>query len=228
MAAPAADNSTSASVLRALYLRTKALHVEAERAGIIRDLLRGDATRDGYALLMRNLHPAYCAMESGLAGHASSPILAEVAEFSLDRAGAIKTDLEAMRGPAWAEEIPLLDSATDYASAIHDASKDDGSRLIAHAYARYLGDLSGGQILQKLLARSINLSPDEMSFYDFSRFADAENLKSRYRDALDRAAARAPDPDSIVEEAAAAFTHNIALSWAAQAAANALPANTPS
>ena len=35
-------------IVTALYLRTKALHVEAERTGIIRDLLRGEASREGY------------------------------------------------------------------------------------------------------------------------------------------------------------------------------------
>jgi heme oxygenase len=35
------------------------------------------------------------------------------------------------------------------------AAEGDGTRLIAHAYTRYLGDLSGGQILQRLLARSL-------------------------------------------------------------------------
>jgi len=56
-------------IVTALYLRTKALHVEAERTGIIRDLLRGEATREGYVLLLRNLLPAYRAMEQGLVRH---------------------------------------------------------------------------------------------------------------------------------------------------------------
>ncbi len=61
-----------ASLVTALYLRTKALHVEAERTGIIRDLLRAEASRDGYILLLRNLLPAYRAMEQGLERHRGS------------------------------------------------------------------------------------------------------------------------------------------------------------
>lgn len=76
MTAAIADRSSSVSVVTALYLRTKTLHVEAERTGIIRDLLRGEASREGYVLLLRNLLPAYQAMEQGLHRHRSSPPLA--------------------------------------------------------------------------------------------------------------------------------------------------------
>ena len=73
MTAATADSSLPASLVTALYLRTKTLHVEAERTGIIRDLLRGEASREGYILLLRNLLPAYLAMEHGLERHRRSP-----------------------------------------------------------------------------------------------------------------------------------------------------------
>ena len=73
-----------------------------------------------------------------------------------------------------------------YAGADTKAAEGDGARLIAHAYTRYLGDLSGGQILQRLLARSLELRPSELSFYDFPRFSDLDALKADYRKALDQ------------------------------------------
>ena len=76
MTAAMADSSLPVSVVTALYLRTKALHLEAERTGIIRDLLRAKASREGYILLLRNLLPAYQAMEHGLERHRGSPGLA--------------------------------------------------------------------------------------------------------------------------------------------------------
>lgn len=75
MTAATADSSLPASLVTALYLRTKTLHVEAERTGIIRDLLHGGASREGYILLLRNLLPAYLAMEhklSAIAAHLNS------------------------------------------------------------------------------------------------------------------------------------------------------------
>ena len=48
-----------------LWQRSKALHVQAERSGIIARILRGTASKAGYTLLMHNLLPAYRALEAG-------------------------------------------------------------------------------------------------------------------------------------------------------------------
>jgi heme oxygenase (biliverdin-producing, ferredoxin) len=211
--------SSPTSVVTALYLRTKALHIEAERTGIIRDLLRGEASRDDYVLLLRNLLPAYQAMEHGLERHRGSTMLMPLACHRLDRAPAIEADLVALCGMRWSHDIPLLPAGRLYANRITEAAKGNGAKLIAHAYTRYLGDLSGGQILQRLLMRSLKLGAAELSFYDFSAFCDLDALKSDYRKALDQAGALTTDRDAVVEEGAIAFSLNIDLSCAVQRAA---------
>lgn len=216
MTAATAD-SPSPPIVTALYLRTRTLHVEAERTGIIRDLLRGEATREGYILLLRNLLPAYQAMEQGLSRHGGSPALGRLVDYALDRAPALEADLVALCGDRWRQGIPLLPAAELYAKRIEKAAEGDGTRLIAHAYTRYLGDLSGGRILQRLLARSLDLRPSELSFYDFSRFSDLDALKADYRQALDSAGAHAADPQMLIEEGAIAFSLNIDLSCAVKA-----------
>lgn len=213
-----ADGALPESVVTALYLRTKSLHVEAERTGIIGDLLRGSASRDGYVLLLRNLLPAYQAMERGLARHRKTPGLGALANYRLDRAPAIEADLGALCGKSWQRDIPLLPAGDNYARRITEAAEGNGARLIAHAYTRYLGDLSGGQILQRLLTRSLELWPDQLSFYDFPRHADLTALKAGYREALDRAGSQVRDSAAVVEEGALAFTLNIELSCAVKAA----------
>lgn len=216
MTAAAAESPMPVSVVTALYLRTKALHLEAERTGIIRDLLRGEASREGYVLLLRNLLPAYREMENGFERHHGSSCLGGLANYGLDRAPAIEADLVALSGKDWQRDIPLLAAGDIYARRIAKAAEGDGARLIAHAYTRYLGDLSGGQILQRLLERSLELRPSELSFYDFPRFADLTALKADYRKVLDHAGALASDPQAVIEEGAIAFSLNIDLSCAIQ------------
>lgn len=200
----------------ALYLATKAKHHEAETTGIIRHLLRGEATRDGYVLLMRNVMPAYRTLEDGLARHKDEPMLAELAGFAFDRAGAIERDLTSLVGNDFATRIPLLAEGEAYASRIVAVSDGDGAGLIAHAYTRYLGDLSGGQVLRRLLQKSLGLADSELSFYDFPRFADLAALKTDYREAIDRAGAGCNDPEAIVAEGQRAFQLNIDLSCAVE------------
>jgi heme oxygenase len=204
------------NVVTALYLRTKALHLEAERTGFIADMLRGAASRDGYTLLLRNLHPAYREIEDGFARHRDSAILGPLARYRLARTPAIEADLVVLNGPDWADDVPLLPEAQDYARIIAQAADGDGSRLIAHAYTRYLGDLNGGLIVRRLLEKSVGLSARELTHYDFSAIAEPAALKTDYREALERAGAAAADPAAIVAEGVVAFECNIALSMAVQ------------
>ena len=215
MKAAMADNATPASVVTALYLGSKTLHVEADRSGIISDLLRGEASRDGYILLQRNLLPAYQALELGLEQHRDNPALATLANYRLDRATALAADLTALCGGSF-EEIALLPAGEAYAQRIAACAEGDGARLIAHAYTRYLGDLSGGQILKRLLAKRPGLQPEELSFYDFPGHPDLAALKAEYRKALDDAGALIADQQAVIDEGSRAFQLNIDLSWAVQ------------
>jgi heme oxygenase len=203
----------------ALRERTRALHARAERSGIVRELLRGRASRDAYALLLRNLLPAYTALEHGLDRHRDSPGVRQVALPALYRAGALASDLAALSGRKWDRSLALLPAGERYEHAVTQAAEGNGARLIAHAYARYLGDLSGGQVMKRLLAQSLALAPQSLAFYDFPEIADASAFKTEYRDALDRAAGELSDVNAVLDEAGAAFGLNIDVSEAVLAAA---------
>ncbi len=200
----------------ALRERTHALHVQAERSGIVREMLRGQASREGYALLLRNLLPAYAEMENALERHRLAPALRDLAQPAVYRAWALASDLEDLSGPDWASALPLLPAGERYARQVGAAAQGSGTRLIAHAYARYMGDLYGGQILRRILARAPGLGPRSLGFYDFPAIADAEGFKAAYRQSLDRAALGIEDREAVIEEAAIAFELNIEVSLAVQ------------
>ena len=216
----AALESASAVVplTQILYKRTHELHTQAERSGIINDVLRGRATRYGYALLLRNLLPAYRQLEAGLEVNRDSPPVRAIACREIYRTEAIMSDLIALFGPAWENVLPLLHSGEQYALRIASAAQDDGANLVAHAYTRYLGDLSGGQVLKRLLARTPGLQAGEMSFYDFPNIDDINRFKGRYRDAINGGAAWIKDIDGVIAEAIVAFELNIAVSQSVQRA----------
>jgi heme oxygenase len=201
----------SAGLAQSLRDGTAALHARAERSGILADLLRGAPERAGYALLLRNLLPVYRAIEDGLERQRDNPLLRPFARPELYRAAAISADLAALYGPDWPERLGLLPAGARYAFRAARAAAGDGVGLIAHAYVRTLGDLSGGRILAKLLARSLNLPPEARRFHEFSAVPDLNAAKAAWRAALDHAAA---PPDRVVPEARVAFRLNIALSEA--------------
>lgn len=207
---------TACGLADALRDRTQVLHTRAERTGIVNRILRGVAERSGYVLLLRNLLPAYRALEAGLERHRLAPGVRCVAEPAVYRARAIQADLETLAGEAWEQSLALLPEGERYAGRISEVAERDAAGLVAHAYVRYLGDLNGGQVLRRILARSLGLQRRELAFYDFAKVPDLDALKAAYRRAFDRAGAELGDTAAILEEAANAFRLNIDLSRAVE------------
>ena len=201
-----------------LWHRTKTLHVQAERSGIIARMLRGTASRGGYALLMFNLVPVYRALEAGLARHAGGAGVGLLALPEVYRVASLEADLRAL-GEAGLRVLP---EALAYAALVEAAAEGRGERLIAHAYARTLGDLSGGQILARLLGETLGLGADALGFYAFPAIADIAAFKARYRGLIDAAAVA--DVGGVLDEAEAVFRVTIVLSEAVAAASVDIPA----
>ena len=212
------DNSIqSPGLARRLRDRTAALHRQAQRTGIMRDILRRQATATGYALLLRNLWPAYSELERGLDRLRASPGVGRFARPILYRAPAIARDLAALHGADWADRIPLLDAGKTYAARVAEAAAGGGERLIAHAYTRYLGDLNGGQLSGAILTKTLGLGPGKNAFFLFQ--ADPlEQLRADFKADLDCAGVEVAAVPDVIEEAAHAFECNIALSRAVHAA----------
>jgi heme oxygenase (biliverdin-producing, ferredoxin) len=201
--------------------RTRKLHTLAEGSGYVSEIIHGRGSRDGYALFLRNLLPAYEELERGLERHRESPIFGGVPWADLYRAPALQHDLSAVAGPHWRRSAGLLPSAVNYARQLAASSSGNGEKLLAHAYVRYMGDLSGGQVLKRLLGRSLTLGPEALSFYEFPAIADTAAFKSDFGAAVNAAAASIVDMRGLVEEAATAFQLNIELSEEIHSAAQA-------
>jgi heme oxygenase len=212
----AAPALSAVTLTEALKEQTGALHTTAERSGVINDILRKKADRHGYALLLRNLLPAYRAMEQALERLRDRAVFSAFATPALYRGDRIAADLTALTGAGWDRELPLLPEATLYAARVTAASEGDGGRLVAHAYVRYFGDLSGGQVMKRMLGQAMNLGAEELSFYDFPEIADHAAFKNQMRTAIDVDVAAHCAPEAVIDEAKRAFEHNIAVSAAVQ------------
>ncbi len=205
--------------------RTISVHTEAERTGVIADIIRRKADRNGYALFLRNILPAYEQLEAELSKRSGHPVLGSFAQGHLFRSDRLRNDLARIAGSEWEQSLPLLRSGVVYADCVTQAGAGDGLRLVSHAYVRFFGDLSGGQSLKKLLGKSLSLPEDALRFYDFPGL-DVQSLKTDMRDALDRAGRIAEESDCLVMEAISAFEHNIWISREVQDKA-AVPAAAP-
>ena len=213
------DDLRTCELASALKERTRSLHVQAERSGIIADILNGRVGRFGYALLLRNLLFAYQQLEAALDQHRLDPRLLAVARPEIYRSAALASDLAQLCGNDWERVLPLLPAGERYGRRIMMVAEHAPAGLVAHAYARYLGDLNGGQIMKRILVRSLGLKACCLGFYDFPLIGDIKAFKADYRQAINRSAAEMADLSSVIEEGAVAFRLNIELSKAVQKAA---------
>ena len=184
------------------------MHRRAERSGFIRMMLQGRASREGYALFLLNLLPAYRALEAALELGRADPCLARLAVRALYRTAAIERDLHVLIGvrDRWPA---LLPAGAAYGAQV---ARSADRRLIAHAYVRYLGDLNGGRILARLLARAPGLESEALGFYDYPEIQDGNLFKQAYRAAIDTAVLSPEEEEAVLDESCAAFELNIRIS----------------
>lgn len=190
-----------------LRAHTAEIHRSAERAGIVQAITRGRVSRRTYACYLRNLLPAYAALEKGLRREAGIPADCVLTARGLPRVPALHIDLEALVGPSWSKALPEFPASVRYREDIENATL---AELVGHAYVRYLADLNGGAILRKALQRHLGLGPTELAFHAFPEIPDTGRFIEGFRAAID---SLVPDVERQValDAAERAFRLNIRL-----------------
>ncbi len=193
-----------------LRQRTLDVHRAAERSEFVGRFVRGRLDRGLHTRHMVALHGVYATLEDALENLKDDPRLGPFSLPQLWRRRAIERDLEFLRGPSWRSEEPVP-AATEYALRLREVAATEPVRLVAHAYVRYLGDLSGGQVLRRLAAQQLGLHGDGLRFYEFPAIPDPPAFKAEYRRRLDGLDVTDDEREALVEEARMAFALNAAI-----------------
>lgn len=200
------DVSTFSARLRQA---TRLDHGEAESSEFISSLMQGERTGADYVLLLAQYRPLYAALERATARLRADADLAEIFDPALDRLAALDSDLAGLAEWAGLDSVPaVLPEALNYADRITEAGLEaDPSRLVAHHYLRYLGDLSGGQAIGTLVARHYGVPAYLLKMWDFPHIPKPKVYKDRYRELMD-VYADEQRGDAIVMEAVLGFQLN--------------------
>jgi heme oxygenase len=114
----------------------------------------------------------------------------------------------------WGAKLPPVTPATqDYIDRLHHVAQKDPLLLLAHAYTRYLGDLSGGKVLARVARRALSLhkTNEGLEFYHFEHISSMKLFKDQYRQALDALTLTEEQIQRVVAEANVAFCLNMRL-----------------
>jgi len=191
---------------------TKKSHTMAENTGFVSCFLKGVVDKGSYRTLVADLYFVYAAMEEEMARLADHPVIAPIAFTELNRREALEQDLAFYYGSDWLQQIKATPAAQIYVERIRQIAKESPELLVGHHYTRYLGDLSGGQILKNIAQKAMNLGEnDGLNFYSFPEIADEKAFKTTYRAAMDQLPIDQPMADRMVEEANHAFHLNMKM-----------------
>lgn len=189
----------------AMRAASREQHDAAEQSPFFGELLDGSLGKEAYAGYLLRLRTVYAALEDAVRSRRHDPVIAAVYDPALERLSAIDADLH-----CWCDGSPgsaNSPAAESYRRRLE--SVDSGAALLAHHYTRYLGDLSGGQVISRTLDRVFNLGGIGLSLYSFSM--QPKRYKDNYRNRLDALNLRTEQVEILLSEVRLAFRLNQAL-----------------
>lgn len=190
---------------------TRAAHSAANSEHFIEQLMSGALDRAAYADLSAQLLVVYEALEetSTTTSGTNAPGTGLVFD-ELTRVPAIERDLAFLYGPSWRDEIRILPATRVYAEHVRAVS-DSLPHYAAHSYTRYLGDLSGGQIVKRMMKEHYGLDEDGLAFYTFPDIPKVKVFKDAYRRRLDHLTLDQDEVAATLAEVHLAFQLNRAV-----------------
>ncbi len=197
---------------QALRERTWSGHGESEGAGFMSDLMAGKGTREDYIALVAQHYFVYEALESAAVAFADDPVAAPFLSDQLTRLPALEADLSFLTDGGWRDAIVPLPTTVRYVDRINEiVAQHWAGGFVAHHYTRYLGDLSGGQAIRRLMQRHFGFETNGVGFYLFEQIADPKTFKDTYREQLDTAGWDESERERVIDEVLAAYRLNTEL-----------------
>ncbi|MFE1308047.1 heme oxygenase (biliverdin-producing) [Streptomyces sp. NPDC058755] len=188
-------------------------HVEAETSTFMSDLLGGRLGVTAYARYTEQLWFVYEALENAAERLAADPVAGPFVRPELFRLAALERDLAHLRGSGWRAGLSALPATRAYADRVRECAERWPGGYVAHHYTRYLGDLSGGQIIRDRAEKAWGFARkgDGVRFYVFEEIRNPAAFKRDYRDLLDGVTADDLEKQRIVAECKKAFALNTAV-----------------
>lgn len=195
----------------ALRERSSGAHSESEGQGFMTALMKGEGTRDDYVLLVAQHYFIYEALEDAGSRMKADPVAAPFLSDKLTRLPALEADLAFLVGDDWREKIAPLPTTARYVARIRQVGATWAGGFVAHHYTRYLGDLSGGLFIGRVMKRRFGFETNGVGFYVFDDIADPREFKNVYREQLDAAPWDDAERERVIDEVLRAYRFNTDL-----------------
>jgi heme oxygenase len=203
---------TTAPLSIAMREGSQTAHTEAENSTFMAELTSARVNALGVRDYLLRFREVYRTLETLGSELSAEPAVAAVADPALDRLAAIEADLAYWAVASGAPVPDVFHSpATDgYVARLLEA-RSWAPLFVAHHYTRYLGDLSGGQVIGRVLDRELGLAGQGTAFYAFPDVPKPKPYKDGYRARLDALDLTPEERALVVGEVSVAFNLNQAI-----------------
>lgn len=187
-----------------------AQHEEVNHSSFMSDLLDGRLGIEAFTRLTGQLWFVYQALEESADALRPDPVAGPFIRPELMRTPELERDLTRLAGDGWRAGLEPLPSTAAYCARIREVARLWPAGYVAHHYTRYLGDLSGGQVIRSLAERrwGIDRRGDGVRFYVFAGIGNPAAFKRAYRGWLDALPVEDAEKERVIEECRRAFGHN--------------------
>ena len=159
---------------------TKKSHNAAENTKFVAGFLRGVLNPEEYRKLITDFYFVYETMEERIQ-ETKDPLASTLKQWNakLFRTAFLNRDLRYYYGPMYRSMMTPSEACNTYCYRLNEIAEKDPYLLIAHHYTRYIGDLSGGQILKGIAKKALNPPEGEgVHIYDFHMIDHAKAFKT--------------------------------------------------
>ncbi|MFC4337331.1 biliverdin-producing heme oxygenase [Salininema proteolyticum] len=181
------------------------------RPGVFDLLFDGGLSREEYALWHTQQLFVYRSLEEAARGWEDHELYGRFVFPEVERTAALERDAAHLLGAGWEESLRPIDSVRAYADRIGNVAAQWGGGFVAHAYTRYLADLSGGLVFAKAVAEQYRFEGPGMDFYRFDGIGTPKEFKDNFRSLLDGAGFDIVEGDRIIDEVLHAYDLNGAM-----------------
>lgn len=205
---------SSADLSEMLLAGTKEYHNQLDSSPMSTDFYRGVVKKEVFKKGIEALYFIYSAMEDELERNKDHPCVAPIYfPTELYRREALSQDLLYFYGADWEKLISPSAATKLWVKRIREVGKKDPGLLVAHCYVRYIGDLSGGHLLNNVAKKVLRLpqTGEGLRFYQFDGITSHTAFKQLYRSKLNEVGVELETKKSIVDEAIKAYKYALQI-----------------